>query len=321
MGRDVSVHCRCWADGRTTEPPVSRDLVQPVDWTDRDRQVPELRDDVTVPPEVIRAFDTWREERACAHDGMSVLTERVWKWSGTTAYSHVVASLDDDDYPVLSSIGYGYGDEERPLSAEGANAATAELDRLGEHARSTDLGELTEAVDVVSGARWWARPDGHDPLVYRAPPWAIGLDRRGLFLWDLKAPNAVRPPVELVRAVRLGVRLGAAVNDGSREHHQRFQHAVAGPCDCVQVTFTDLDTGDRRTLPMANQGQPFHREPSCRRGQPPGGAESFDLYDRDAHHLRVWTRPVLLADFADVLSALRRIFQTAVDTGTAVVWF
>jgi hypothetical protein len=42
--------------------------------------------------------------------------------------------------------------------------------------------------------------------------------------------------------------------------------------------------------------------------------------DRDAHHLRVLTRPILLADFTDVLSALRRIFQAAVDAGTAVVW-
>jgi hypothetical protein len=310
MGRDVSVRCRCWEDGRTTDPPVSRDLIRPVDRTDPYRQVPEIRDDITVPPDAIRAFDAWREQ-ACPHDHMSVLTERVWKWRGTRVYSNLAATLDSDRFPVLASIDYGYGDDERPLSAEDAATALTELDDLSEYAGTTDLGELTEAVDVASGARWWLHLDGEEPLVYQAPPWAIGLDRRGLFIWDLKAPNAATR-AELVRAVRLSVRLGAPVNDRTPEHHRRFQHATAGPCDCVQVEFTDLDTGDAGTLPMARLGRPFHRESPYRRDP---------LLPGNTHYLRVWTRPVLLADFTDVLSTLRRIFRTTAETGTAAVWF
>jgi hypothetical protein len=317
MGIDVAVHCRCWEDGRTSEPPVPPDLILPVDLTDPDRQRPELHEDVTS-RRTIAAFYRWRSEQACDHRNMIVLAERIWRWHGTEAYTSAFSTMDHDRCPVLAAIAYGSGGV--PLSAEDAGAAINELDWLTDHARTADLGEITEVVDVVSGERWWV-----EPLMYQAPPWAIGLDRRGLFIWDAKASDPARERVELMRAVRLSVQFGAQIDDRSPEHHRRFQHAVrgsrAGVCDCVEVTFTDLDSGGRRVLPMAGWGYPFHRETRYRSPlQLPDGAEEFDFYDRDAHHLRVLTRPILLADFTDVLSALRRIFQAAVDAGTAVVW-
>jgi hypothetical protein len=315
MGRDVSVYCRCWEDGLTSEPPVPREYIEPVDRSDPYRQAPRLLDDDAVTREMKLAFHAWMQ-RPCAHERMDVLTERVWKWSGTDVYSRVVHGLGNSWFPRLAAIEYGYGDEERPLPAAEAREVLAELDLLCEYARENDLGELTEMVDVVSGERWWHRLDGYDTLVYQAPPWGIGMDADGLFLWDIKAPGAKKHRDELFRATRFSVRLGPPVGDRSREHEHRFQHPTGGPCDCVEVTFTDLDTGVRFVVPMTHGGEPFLREVYHRRM-----SDRPDLFDPDAHFLRVWTRPVLLTDFADVVTSLRRVFQAAVDADTAVVWW
>lgn len=98
MGYDAYVRCNCYSEGKTTNPPCSRDLIKEDD--------PEfLYIDVNYEddPETVSAFDNWTSNGACEHKGMMICSERLANSSGMTAFTTIISELGIESYPILSA--------------------------------------------------------------------------------------------------------------------------------------------------------------------------------------------------------------------------
>ncbi|MCP2342855.1 hypothetical protein [Actinomadura rupiterrae] len=189
MGLDAFVLCRCWQDGRTSEPPVPRDLVA----TDEYGPYVEQESQEAV-------FAAWKAD-ACPHDDMEIASERIANWGGYRCLQQAMETAGWERFPVLRKyLPDGNGGV---LPAERAREA---LDELASFRACSDVGHETVLLDEDTGIVLAANIRAYggvfvwDGMAKRR----VGVDERGLFVVDETDRELFRARRFTQRRVRAG---------------------------------------------------------------------------------------------------------------------
>ncbi|MEV4255146.1 hypothetical protein AB0J52_18490 [Spirillospora sp. NPDC049652] len=208
MGLDAFVLCRCWQDGRTTEPPVPRERIKSDDYgpyLDGESGATLLMDPLD------GVFQMWKAGAACPHEHMEIARERIASWGGVASLRQAMENAGWERFPVLREhLPESNGGE---LPAERADEALAELaafracDRVG-----TEVVLLDEDTgDVVAtGIRAYRGVFVWDGMARRR----VGVDERGLFVSDDSGRELFRALRCTQRRVRAG-RVRFRAEDGA----------------------------------------------------------------------------------------------------------
>ncbi len=140
MGLDAFVRCNCWRDGKTSEPPVPRELIR----VDEEGGWWGLTTDDDEWGENRVKFDEWRET-ACMHPQMHLVDEWVCSWGGKSYFLQALERAGIENFPVLWNKFPQSNDGQ--LSPRDAFSGLKELRFLREEA---DLGFVVELVEEVS---------------------------------------------------------------------------------------------------------------------------------------------------------------------------
>ena len=151
MGLDASVRCRCFEEGRLSEPPVPlEDLYLDADGylasktLDAAREKFDYRRFEARYGLLERAFSAWLEH-PCAHDHGEYRTSWVSNWSGCHEFEETVEELGGErEFPLLSHL--LPKDNGGCYPAEKARPALDELDRLLARLDEADAGPYRTAV-------------------------------------------------------------------------------------------------------------------------------------------------------------------------------
>ena len=287
MGLDAFVACNCYREGRTTPPPVPRELIV-------------LEDDGTIEldlaydgnEEQFAAFDQWMwgPPSCCEHEeALHAARVRVANWGGYRAFQQALGQVGWERFPTLH--------DELPNSNDGTTSPAAAALALEELAafRDSDLGHnwflvdddsnetIYEYIAAYEGVFAWDGLSGFN----------VGIDPRGLFIVE----RNTQPPREVFRAMRLEQRL----LDPARE-------AGGG------VELVDIDTGQRLESPTAVPGRQIP--------WPDGRMQNDEGKVRTSYprRLRVEERAISTAEFAYAVEPLEEVFRAAVMTGNPVCW-
>lgn len=97
MGFDAFVKCNCYEEGKTSQPPCSKELIE-MD------KLYGLSINISYDnyPQKVIEFDKWIHNAACQHQDMEVCSEHLANISGMTAFRTVISELGEDKYPILS---------------------------------------------------------------------------------------------------------------------------------------------------------------------------------------------------------------------------
>lgn len=190
MGLDAFVLCRCWQDGRTTDPPVPRERVK------TDEYGPYVDDEP-----LAAAFWDWKTGAACPHEDMEAASERISNWGGYRYLQQAMATAGWERFPVLREyLPEGNGGQ---LPAERAREALGEL---ADFRACEDVGRETVLLDEDTGTVLAANIRAYggvfvwDGIAKRR----VGVDERGLFVVD----DADRELFRALRCTQRRVRAG-----------------------------------------------------------------------------------------------------------------
>ncbi|HET8631303.1 MAG TPA: hypothetical protein VFL91_28110 [Thermomicrobiales bacterium] len=284
MGLDAFVRCNCWKEGRTTPPPVPRELIY------EDEEGLELRLPFDGKEEMYFAFDRWMLS-CCEHEDMSYARVRVSNWSGYRLFQQALERAGWEHFPTLEAeLPNANGGQMSPGSAA---KALAELRYFCDQA---DLGENTFLVDAETGEELRAYVASYAGMFAFAAHYELGFDPNGFYVLD----ESVAPPKELFRSCRF---------------EQRFLEPL--PMDANYggpVELIDLVMQERAVSPMAITG---HEIP-----WPDGRMENDQGSVRNAYprFLEVTRRRVTSADYDYILDPLTEIFEASVEIGNPVIW-
>ena len=97
MGLSASVRCRCWEEGRTSEPPIPRDRIE----------IGELDMLAVAGPwdgTAEAAVSKWvYSGDACAHDRMQVADEGIGNWAAVRMFQDTLRAAGEENFPVLTT--------------------------------------------------------------------------------------------------------------------------------------------------------------------------------------------------------------------------
>jgi hypothetical protein len=291
MGLGAFVACNCYLEGRTTSPPVPRELIVLDDDGTLDLGLPYDGNE-----ELFAEFDQWMwgPPSCCEHEeGLLAARVRVANWSGYRAFQQALGQVGWERFPTLHG--------ELPNFNDGTTSPAAAARALEELAafRDADLGrncflvdddtndELHEYIAAYQGVFVW---DGHSGL-------NVGIDPRGLFIVEAR----IQPPREVFRAMRLEQHLLDPAREAAGGGH--------GPVELV-----DVDTGRRLECPTAVPGRQIP--------WPDGRLQNDEGKVRTSYprRLRVEERAISTAEFDYALRPLEEVFRTAVEIGNPVCW-
>ncbi|RFU41297.1 hypothetical protein DZF91_12645 [Actinomadura logoneensis] len=203
MGLDAFVLCRCWQDGRTTEPPVPRERIM------TDDHGPYL--DEGFHGALDEVFGKWKAAAACPHGDMEIARERISNWGGYRYLREAMETAGWDRFPVLRE--YLPESNDGDLPAGRAREALAELAAFRECAAvgtevvllDEDTGDvLATSIRAYGGVFVW------DGMAKRR----VGVDARGLFVVDESGRELFRALRCTQRRVRAG-RVRFRTEDGA----------------------------------------------------------------------------------------------------------
>lgn len=97
MGYNAYVRCSCYREGKTTNPPCSRDLIK-----DDDPEFLYIDLNYEDDPETVTSFENWKSNDACEHEDMEICSERLGNISGMGAFRAIISQLGIENYPILS---------------------------------------------------------------------------------------------------------------------------------------------------------------------------------------------------------------------------
>jgi hypothetical protein len=284
MGLDATVMCKCYIEGRTTEPPVARDWL----YFDNEGYLslrPEHEDDETG-----MKIWTW-EQDCCEHSGMDYASERIANWAGYRLFQQALETVGWQHFPVLHA---GLQNINGGLMAPDACAQALQeleffrtLDTVSKNAFliNTSNGDtIHEHVACYEGVFILSGTSGLD----------IGIGQMEFFIRD-------REGDVLFRAMRIRQTL---LEPGKRDRKD-------GP---GRVEFMDLDTSEKFVCETAVRGNAIPW---------PGGRMQDDEgrwrseYPSEFH---VEIRNVNPSDFDYILEPLIKVFQASVEIGNPVRW-
>ncbi|MFC4912167.1 hypothetical protein [Actinomadura gamaensis] len=200
MGLDAFVLCRCWQDGRTSEPPVPPELVK------ADEYGPYVEGDAGEPE-----FSVWKDGAACPHENMEAASERISNWGGYRCFQQAMEAAGWERFPVLRE--YLPESNGGTLPAERAREALGELASFRDRA---DVGRETVLLDEDTGTVLAANIRAYggvfvwDGIAKRR----VGVDERGLFVLDDADRELFRARRCTQRRVRAG-RIRFRTEDGA----------------------------------------------------------------------------------------------------------
>ncbi|HWD81581.1 MAG TPA: hypothetical protein VG497_21955 [Kribbella sp.] len=193
MGLDAFVPCRCWEDGRTTEPPVPRSSIVRVDGML----------DLTLPYDGHEQrwgeFDAWIHN-GCGHRDMEYAAAHIGNWPEYRQLQWALGAAGWDRFPMLQRIlPEGNGGKATPEEAAVA------LNELGTFLSAGPIGARTEVYDGMTGEPIATENPAYGYRFVIGPEYAVGVDANGIFVVSTPADE------ELFRARRVRQR-----TDGDR---------------------------------------------------------------------------------------------------------
>ncbi|GAA4029079.1 hypothetical protein GCM10022247_62670 [Allokutzneria multivorans] len=169
MGLDAFVLCRCWVEGRTTPPPVPRELI-----VVPDEHGPSLELDYDGNEELFSRFDSWRVD-CCEHSDMEYASQRIGTWSGVRQFQWALGAVGG--FPVLRSIlPSGNGGTVEP------DVAARALVELADFVSCQRIGERAELYDGDTGAVVARQNPAFGGFFSIGPGGRFGVDSGGLFV-------------------------------------------------------------------------------------------------------------------------------------------
>lgn len=301
MGLDAMVRCRCWEEGRTTEPPVPRDHIRVDDEHDLVLAYPYLGHE-----QEHDAFGRWMAEEACPHGDMTFTKRRVANWNGYNRFITALERAGLEHFPVL--------DAELPSANRGTtppDRARAALRELEYFVNNAELGQSTTLVDDDNGATlgYW---DGGGGVLWAHDPWRLGFDPGGFFVRNV----AEEPSQEIFRSLRFTQEVAGA-RLGEWEHEWAVRLTLQWrprPHHSWVVRLRDEDGGAHLVLPLSD---PI----AATQAQMPDGRWRWDGVGYYPRRLRVVTAQAAPEQHAAVLDALTAVFRASVEVGQPVQWF
>jgi hypothetical protein len=283
MGLDATVMCTCYAEGRTTPPPVAPSLVH----VDDDGYLA-LRGGYGDSEAMDLRFEAWLRT-ACAHEDMDHATEHIANWTGYRLFQQALADAGWERFPVLR--------EELPERNGGFTSAAQAERGLVELQHFRGMGRLPER---------WALVDSESGEPVQVPVRAY----EGVFMLSGsdRLEFGVAPHVFFIQSTD-GVRLFEA-----RRFGQEISNESATSTSGVVVRYSDLESAARFECRSAVSGEPIP--------WPDGRMQDDDhrFRFRYPRRLHVAAQIQTADDFEYVLGPLDRIFRAAVETGNPVRW-
>lgn len=314
MGLDAYVPCNCYAEGRTTPPPISLDLIS----------VEDGRLDLDLPYQPNRAlhdqFYQWKKH-ACPHPGMLYADERIANWAGYRLFQEALARVGWEHFPVLHEI--------LPESNSGAVLAATvalavpELEFFAQEALGTDVvlvntetgAVLHTYVAAYAGEFLWE--GGAGGLVG-------GFDAGGFYIRPPQPPSDGPFEQNIAHAVSGTAPAKASEAKagylGTPAPQERFramrveQRVLDDTPRAQKVEYINRDIDQRFVWNAAVSGAAIP--------WPDGRMQDDEGRRRHEHplYLHVEVRPRTADDFAYILDPLRRIFAASLETGNPVYW-
>jgi hypothetical protein len=302
------VRCNCFREGKTSPPPVARDLIV----VDEDGffylDVPYDENE-----DLHAAFDSWLEG-ACVHPRMEYASVWVANWFGYGEFRALLKNLGWEHFSTLQG--------ELPLAnggtmpSDSAHKCLAELEYLRQQ---SDVGVVTVLVDSDTGEDVEKYFPGSSPFFHwdDHPGVKLGLDDGGFFIVP-SHDDAIKAAMDDTFPARKG-RAGTASEPMELFRSLRFEQWLLEPELTMdykhgRVQYVDLDSGVRFVCRSAVAGRQVPW-PDGRMQDDKGRVRRE--YPRRMH---VITRRASLSSFEHIIEALETVCQASVETGNPVVW-